>query len=226
MKDLLAWVRAKSFTVSLICLTSLAACDGGTDDRAPQPGSVTAWSIGPVIDGKNYSVGMPKHPKACPPALFCIDFPGGPQAHAHYVTTPTGPLTGKTRIRMRYRVEMADDVKFVPKSSANHQSILTLYFQRRNVDWDGYGEAEYDRWYAAFAWHLPIKAGEHEIVAPLDGNWTAVFTASRETKPHQFAAALANAGRVGFVLGGGDGLGHGVYTTGPARIAVTEFVVE
>ena len=41
----------------------------------------------------------------------------------------------------------------------------------------------------------------------------------------EFAEAIANASRIGFVLGGGDGLGHGVYATGPLRIVVTGFEV-
>ena len=45
------------------------------------------------------------------------------------------------------------------------------------------------------------------------------------TNPAEFAAALANASRIGFVLGGGDGLGHGVYATGPLRLVVTGFEV-
>ena len=49
---------------------------------------------------------------------------------------------------------------------------------------------------------------------------------SRESNPSDFKSAIDNAGRIGFVLGGGDGLGHGVFATGPARIVVTGFTVE
>jgi hypothetical protein len=43
--------------------------------------------------------------------------------------------------------------------------------------------------------------------------------------PHA-GAALAAADRVGFVLGCGDGYGHDVFATGPARLTVTDFRVE
>lgn len=38
--------------------------------------------------------------------------------------------------------------------------------------------------------------------------------------------AMNDAGRIGFVLGGGDGLGHGIYATGPARLVVKSFQIE
>jgi hypothetical protein len=64
------------------------------------------------------------------------------------------------------------------------------------------------------------------MVVPLNGNWTAVETSSARTNPEGFRDAVANADQVGFVLGGGDGYGHGVYATGRARLVVTEFRVE
>jgi hypothetical protein len=73
---------------------------------------------------------------------------------------------------------------------------------------------------------MPITPGEHVMVAPLDGNWTAVQSSTARSNPAAFRAALAGADRVGFVLGGGDGYGHGVFATGPARLTVTDFRVE
>jgi hypothetical protein len=64
------------------------------------------------------------------------------------------------------------------------------------------------------------------MVAPLTGNWTAVQSSTARTNPAGFTAAIAEADQVGFVLGGGDGYGHGVHATGRARLIVTEFRVE
>lgn len=47
-----------------------------------------------------------------------------------------------------------------------------------------------------------------------------------ESAPEDFEAALAQASPVGFVLGGGDGLAHGGYATGPFRLVVTAFRIE
>lgn len=104
--------------------------------------------------------------------------------------------------------------------------MITPYFQRSGDNWSGRGRFEAYRWYATFATHAPIRPGTNEIVAPLDGLWTAVETSSARTNPAAFQAALARADQVGFVLGGGDGYGHGVFATGPARLIVTDFRVE
>lgn len=175
-----------------------------------------AWEIGPVIDGVNYSLNMPLHPVAHPEgwALELSDLSREP----HYVTMATGSLAGKTRIRMVYRVEGGP---IVAATDTAGPSILTLYFQRAGDDW----RQETFRWFASFSSQMPIAAGEHVIEAPLDGNWTAVMTSSRSTNPQEFQAAVENAARVGFVLGGGTGLGHGVRATASARIVVTAFEV-
>jgi hypothetical protein len=52
------------------------------------------------------------------------------------------------------------------------------------------------------------------------------MTSNAYSNRYGFSDALANADQVGFVLGGGDGFGHGVYATGPARLIVTDFRVE
>jgi hypothetical protein len=104
--------------------------------------------------------------------------------------------------------------------------MITLYFQRFGDSWSGRGRYETYRWYATFATHSPLVPGEHEMVAPLDGLWTAVSTSSARSHPAAFRSALAAADQVGFVLGGGDGYGHGVFATGPARLIVTSFRVE
>jgi hypothetical protein len=203
-----------------------SGCDGDEDGGSPIGGTPTSeWTIGPVIKGKNYSVGFPLHPPACE-GVVCVDFPGGPQAHAHYITKPSGSLLGKTQIYMRYRVEIAPNDRFAPRTDPLGPSLLTLYFQRKGDDWSGNGKYEAYRWYASFAVVMPIEAGEHEVVAPFSSLWTAVRTSDNVSAARAWREALAEAGTVGFVLGGGDGLGHGVYSTGPARIVVTKFEVQ
>ena len=105
-------------------------------------------------------------------------------------------------------------------------SLLTLYFQRRGDNWTGVEQYETYRWYASFATQADLSAKEYTIEARFDDNWTAIQTSSRATQPEAFADALANAERIGFVLGGGDGLGHGVSATGPAKLIVKSFKVK
>jgi hypothetical protein len=175
--------------------------------------------------GGNRSHGTPLHPIAGPGRAWHFDIPG-PGGSANYVTFHHGSLAAKSRIVMRYRAETAPGARIVPRTNPRGPSIITLYFQRRGDNWTGRGPFEAFRWYATFASQMPISAGDHEIVAPLSGNWTGVTRSNVRNNPVAFRAALAEADQVGFVLGGGDGYGHGVFATGPARIIVTDFRVE
>lgn len=206
----------------------LAACGVGAQAKEdPRRGFVDArdWVIGPIIRNRNYSVGMPLHPTARRDGAMQIDLPRAPGS-VHYVTFPHGSLQGKSRIVMRYRVEAEPGVQIIPTTSPASPSIITLYFQRAGDNWTGRRRFETYRWYATFASHSPIKPGEYEMVAPLNGLWTAVGPSSAKTDPRGFQEAVADAGEVGFVLGGGDGYGHGVSATGRARLIVTAFRVE
>jgi hypothetical protein len=122
---------------------------------------------------------------------------------------------------------MAPGVQLVPtKEQPNtYPSILTLHFQRKGDNWSGTGSFETYRWWATFASTMPITAGEHEISVPLSGRWTAVQTSDALSNPKGFQDAVRQADRVGFTFGGGDGYGHGVYATGPARFVVLDFRV-
>lgn len=185
----------------------------------------SAWIIGPVVRGQVRSRGMPLHPSPGPGGGWHFQFPRAPGS-VHAVTFRHGSLAGKSRIVMRYRIEAAPGVRILPRTDPGAPSIITLYFQRGGDNWSGRGWFESYRWYATFASKSPIAPGTHQIVAPLNGNWTAVQVSSARTNPAGFRAALANADQVGFVLGGGDGFGHGVFATGPARLVVTDFRVE
>lgn len=182
------------------------------------------WIIGPIIRNRNYSRGMPLHPVQNARGGFHIDLPQAPGS-VHYVTFPHGPLTGKSRIVMRFRIEAAPGVRIVPRNYPQWTAQITPYFQRSGDNWSGRGRYETYRWYATFT-SRQITPGEHQIVAPLSGNWTAIERSSRRSHPAEFQDALAEADQVGFVLGGGDGYGHGAYATGPARLIVTAFRVE
>ena len=199
----------------------MALADAGAAAATLDPG---AWTIGPVIRGQNYSRLMPLHPSPGPGRSFHIALPQAPGS-LHYVTFRHGSLTGKSRIIMRYRIESAPGVQVVPRTAPQLPAQITLYFQRGGDNWSGRGPYEAYRWYATFATQSPTP-GSHQMVASLSGNWTAVQRSSARTNPAAFRAAVAEADQVGFVLGGGDGYGHGVFATGPARLVVTEFRIE
>ena len=198
---------------------------------APRPAATTArglvasaWDIGPTIEGRNYSRNTPPSPSAVRGGM-AVDIPGAPGS-VHYVTRASAPLAGARRIVMRYRIDLAPGARIYARTAPDHPGMLTLYFQRAGDTWSGNGRYEAYRWYATFATDHELAAGEHTMVAPLDALWTAVERSSAANNPRGFAGALAETDRIGFVLGGGDGYGHGVYASGPARIVVTDFHVE
>ena len=200
----------------------------GTSASGQATMRLTAWEIGPVTPRRNYSVNMPLHPAPHPQGGFYFDipYPVAAAGHVHYVTFRHGSLEGKSRIVLRYRLETAPGVQLVPtKERPGVPSILSIYFQRAGDNWSGRGPFEAYRWFSTFRTHSPITPGEHELSVRLDEGWTAVQTSSVRTNPAAFRDAVQNADRVGFVFGGGDGYGHGVYATGPARFVVTSFKV-
>lgn len=237
------WRRPLSslMPAALATLLLLAGCGGGGggsgesgDDSAIAASlSVDAmnpanWEIGPIIGGTNYSIGMPLHPSPHPEGwVIELPYPTNVEGSVHYVTMPTGSLAGKTKVTMRYRIEADPGVKILPTNFPGSPSMLTLYFQRANDTWSAKGPMEAYRWYASFSRHSPLTPkGDALVEARFDQDWTAILTSSRQNNPSGYAEALSGAARVGFVLGGGDGAGHGVYATGPARIVVTSFQVE
>jgi hypothetical protein len=204
----------------------LAAGNGVTAaSAAGYHSNPSAWTIGPIIKGRNYSKGMPLRPSPARRGGMQIDIPRAPGS-VHYVTFRHGSLAGKSRIVMRYRIEGEPGARIVPTTVPTSPSMITLYFQRGGDNWSARGRFEAYRWYASFATQSPLTPGEHVLVAPLNGNWTAVQSSNARTNRAAFGDALANADQVGFVLGGGDGLGHGVSATGRARLIVTDFRVE
>lgn len=213
------------FTVGLV---AVAASVAGIVPPAPVTAQVAGeWQIGPIIRGRNSSVGMPPTPIPTREGwAFEFPFPHEGAGHVHYLTTRTGSLLGKSKIVMRYRLDVAPGARLVPRQSPQADPTLTLYFQRAGDNWTSRGPFEHFRWYATHANRVVLAPGVHEVSLPLTPhNWKSLGAASGDQQPRQFAEALESADRVGFVLGGGLSAGHGVYATGPARFTLLSFGV-
>ena len=182
--------------------------------------SAGPWEIGPIIRQHNYSFGLPRIPdNQAPTWSFAIS----PTAEPHYVTFSHGSLTGKTQIKMRFRVDGPPGaVVHGAKCPSGSPSAVTLYFQREGDDWATDG----GRWWATFASvALQGPMAEVEIAAPLDANWTSVLEMTAKHNPNEFAGAKANADRVGFTFGNCEGFGHGARATMPVKFVVSSFEV-
>jgi hypothetical protein len=129
-----------------------------TPSPAATPTSAADWEFGPIINGLNYSVGMPTKLLG-----LSFDFPQPDQSvgHVHYVTFRHGSLAGKSRITLRYRIDAAEGVRILPKDYPLQTSTLTLYFQRRDDNWSAQGSYQYYRWYASGQTIRPLAPGEY-----------------------------------------------------------------
>lgn len=190
--------------------------------------AASEWEIGPVIRGKNYSVGMPPAPRP-ERGGWSFDFPVGSKAagHVHYVTFHPGTLAGKTRIIVRYRVDAPAGTRFVPQANPDRAGTVSLYLQRRGDDWNARGRYQYYRWYAPAATVRELAPGIGEISVALDDpQWISVLGRPAATDPGALEDALADVERIGLVFGSSNARGHGVYATAPAKFTLTALRVE
>jgi hypothetical protein len=193
---------------------------------AAQAQPAAAWEIGPVIRSRNLSVGMPAHPAPAGRG-WTIDFPfpAARAGHLHYVTFEYGPLAGKRRILVRYRVEAAPNARFVALQRPDEPATISLVFQRRGDNWSGRGRYGSYRWYAPGAAVQPLAPGEHVMAVSLDGGWTNVNGVPAAADRDGFAEAIADTQRLGLVFGSSSARGHGVFATAPARVTLISFQV-
>lgn len=214
-------------TLAILPLAALVPTPAGAQFAELVRQRAEGWEIGPFYKGRSRSPGMPARAvQAGDTAYFDFPWPDARAGHVHYVTRPTGPLTGAREIVLRYRIDGERGVRFHPQEHPERKATLSLYFQRRGDNWKARGRYATYRWYAPEGMMGPVTPGTHEVRVPLDANWVAVLGATSHTAPGAFADALDNAARVGFVFGSRGGRGHGVYATAPARFTILDFRIE
>ena len=203
--------------------TAVAASLATPASAATPPAS--AWEIGPIIRGENYSRGMPLSPVPTREGpSFTIPGPTAADGHVHYVTTATRPLASARQITLTYRIDAAPGTRFVPQETPDAKATLSLYFQRAGDRWS----VRYPdwRWYAPATRVVPLRPGTHTVTIGLDEDWVAMTGPGAHANPRGFSAALAQTARIGFVFGSAGLRGHGVYATAPARFTILDFRVD
>lgn len=186
------------------------------------------WEIGPIVRGKNYSVGMPLTPVSTRNGWY-FDFPFDSRAdgHVNAVTIAPGPLHDKSRIVIKYRVQAARGTRFVPQEQLTLPGTVSIFIQRRGDNWSGRGRHEFYRWYAPTHTVQTIAPGVHQMVVDLDdARWGSVQGRTTAANPAAFDAALRDAGRIGLVFGSTSARAHGVFATAPARFELLGFAIE
>ena len=181
-----------------------------------------AWEIGPVIRGRNHSVGMPLHPIGAGRG-WAFEFPAAGAGSVHYVSVDPGSLDGASRLTVRYRVDAARGARFVPQERPAEPATVSVYFQRAGDSWKGRTH-EFYRWYAPPASVQDLRPGVHEMTVRFDDpSWVSVFGKAASTNPRAFVAAMSETSRVGLVFGSAGARGHGVYATDAARFTLIDF---
>jgi hypothetical protein len=205
---------------TLIACTLLAATALPAALAALPPAE--AWEIGPWVRGRNYSVGVPTAPVPVRGGGVGFDFPqSGGEVDA--MTTPVGPLGRAREITIRYRIDAARGTQFLPAERSEAPAAVSLYIQQRGDNWSGRGRYESFRWYVPGNAVIPLAPGVRTITVRLDDQWTNVNGRSNADDPRGFAAALADAERVGIAFGTTYARSHGVFATGPARFTLLAF---
>jgi hypothetical protein len=179
------------------------------------PPAGTEWQVGPVINGRSSSPGMPRT------ITGTFEFPKCGKGSVHYVTRRIdGPITGT--VMLTYTIEASADAVFTA-SDGGTPGRIALHFQRSGDNWSARGKYAGYRWYSI---NRPLIApGTHTISIPLDiAHWGAVLASGRTQA--LFDAAKARPTRIGFTFGGTGNAGHGVcLETGTARFTVKSFTV-
>jgi hypothetical protein len=179
-----------------------------------------AWEIGPIVRGKNYSVGMPARPSAGPEGSLVIDFPAAGLGEVDALSTGVGPLTGARNITLRYRVDAAPRTRFIAVETPNEPATVSLYFQQAGDNWSARGRFASYRWYAPARAVIPLTPGLHTVTVQLNETWTNVNGQANSAVPDGFSAALRNTARLGLAFGSSTRRSHGVHATAPARFTL------
>jgi hypothetical protein len=199
--------------IAAFALAFLLACSASANHNDVPP--ATEWQIGPVINGRSSSPGMPQK------TGDTFDIPACRKGEVHYVTKKIkGRLTGS--MTLTYTIEASPDAVFVAADGGTPGRIA-LHFQRKGDDWSARGKYAGYRWYSL---NRPLIApGTHTISIPLDlAHWGAVLASGRTQA--LFDAAKAKPHRLGFTFGGTGNAGHGVcLSSGTARFTVKSFSV-
>lgn len=184
----------------------------------------SAWEIGPVARGRNYSVGMPAQPSPGPRGSLVFEFPLAGAGQVDALTTAVGPLAGARQITLRYRIDAARGTRFVADETPAETATVSLYFQRAGDSWSGKGRYQAYRWYAPARAVIPLTPGEHAVTVRFDEVWTNVG-GQPNSAPEQrdaYAAALGDTARIALAFGSDARRSHGVYATGPARFTLLD----
>lgn len=194
----------------------LAACNGDDSPAPvpqPQPQPSSVWTVGPIINGVNYSPGVLWEDSAF---RFPTAVPG-----VHGVTRSWGSVGGGT-LKLAFQIDGNATFTEVDCGSPNcvpGPGKIRLFLQRCGDDWGGGAKASY-RFYSP---PLDLVPGDSTLAVRLSPElWTNV---NGQQDADGFAAALADLCTAGMGFGGMFAM-HGVYANGDAIFTLRSYAIE
>jgi hypothetical protein len=200
------------------------------------PMSASSWTIGPVINGTNYSPGMPPHPTADGKGGWYFDFPKScgkqPDCSVHYVSARVAGIKPKVEVSARFSITASPDAVWNCKLIENPTepydpagiASMTIMLERTGDD-----QTMTDTYGRTYAWaqRTVLAAGDYTVTVPLTPDkWINVTGRSETESPTQFQSLLNNLGDVAVVFGGCGFAGHGVQMQqGSARFTMTSYPI-
>lgn len=179
------------------------------------------WTIGPTINGTNYSTGMPGA-MSKDNAGYYFDFPKKPGG-VDYAFKPFNSFKNKLLIDLKFSLEGSGTIVPCSNSGAG-PARLRLFFQRRGDNWSGSDQYEFYRWWS-IANVVLQSPGDFSLSAQFDPKlWSSVLGKTGDRAENAFKAALSEVGVAGFTFGASFA-GHGDYAEGKVRFRLKSFDV-
>jgi len=215
----------------LAALPVLAACNDSNGKRPPfvpkppTPALCPGWTIGPIINGVNWSPPFQEFPCTHDGAFtfpVCAHEPDpAPEPSVHAVTRLQAPplATGQT---MSIVFEIIGEPGFEETEQGMVVPYLSLFMQRAGDNWSGAGAFNEYRGYSAR--NVPLAPGRHELRVPLTNDeWVAVMDHGTDAG---FQQLLLNISNVGYTFGG-SGRAHGACALNQGvRFVLHEFSIQ
>lgn len=202
----------KQTILALTILLASCSSGGGSHHPAPIPQPTTSgWYIGPIVDGKNYSEGMPSKPTLQGQG-WVISFPRTGGVDAVIKDSPPS-LVGAKALVMKYTVTGGG---FLATDESNVAGRVGICLQRKGDNWSGAGAYQQYRLYStarplltsgAFTLTVPLVAGKLTDVAGKPASQAAIDS------------VVANLDNYSVVFGGSFA-SHGVYATQPSAFTM------
>lgn len=162
----------------LLLIAGLSTATGTASAQTP---AAEAWEIGPIIRGRNRSIGMPLNPEPAGRGI-AFDFPY-PTAGAGRPLCDLSPWTADQQASGRHALPDRRGARREVRSSGKPGSHgdLVAVLPAGGDTWNGRGPYAHYRWWSGV--QVPVTPGVHQLAVDLDDEWISVWAGSNRQTP-------------------------------------------